>query len=411
MTLEEYAAKCGQYAEDEIPDGATSGEVSKDLARSIELMESINPPPEVADYHYETLSYGKALKRVVDAQPEDEEPNILAFLVLVPHGLAVENAMNALDPEVRRKLAAVGCASEGEAPELDSPGNVRFAVEGSTIRVNWDGVDGADYYTVYDGGRDCHVLPSGSTIGCEQLASDVTETTYTHADPHPDQNYYWVTACDSSGCSGISAGDSTDEAPGRPGDPQYSRDRATAFVSWDPPEGATHYKVYYNQFQNPECFLANSGRPLGCRELDGNVVGTTYIHEEPDPDLNHHWVVACNIAGCSEIDSTNPARPVAARPDTPSNVRYAAEGSTIHVSWDAVDGADHYAVFHDAFFDSACSLARDGRPRFCDELAMNVVETTYVHTSPGAGSNYYWVIACNKGGCSVVDSENPARSR
>ena len=38
MPLEEYASLCAQYADDEIPEGATSGEVSEDLARSIELM-------------------------------------------------------------------------------------------------------------------------------------------------------------------------------------------------------------------------------------------------------------------------------------------------------------------------------------------------------------------------------------
>ena len=251
--------------------------------------------------------------------------------------------------------------------------------------------------------------PDGGTLDCEQLASDVVETTYTHTDPHPDQNYYWVAACDSSGCSGISAGDSADEGPDAPGDPHYSRDRTTAVVTWSPSERATHYKVYYNQFENPDCFLSNSGRPLGCRELDGNVVGTTYIHEGPDPDRNYYWVVACNTGGCSEIDSTNPARPVATRPGMPSNVRASAEGSSIRVSWDAVDGADHYAVFHDSFFDSSCSLNSDGSSSFCDELAADLVETNYIHTSPGAGSDYYWVIACNRGGCSEVDSDNPAR--
>ena len=38
----------------------------------------------------------------------------------------------------------------------------------------------------------------------------------------------------------------------------------------------------------------------------------------------------------------------------------------------------------------------------------DVTGTTYVHTSPDAGENYYWVVACNSGGCSEIDSENPA---
>ena len=75
------------------------------------------------------------------------------------------------------------------------------------------------------------------------------------------------------------------------------------------------------------------------------------------------------------------------------------------VRWDPATGADYYKVYHDDFFDDNCSLNRDGSPRFCDELT----ETTYVHTEPADDRNYYWVVACNRGGCSEIDSENPAR--
>ena len=48
-----------------------------------------------------------------------------------------------------------------------------------------------------------------------------------------------------------------------------------------------------------------------CEELATNVVGTTYVHAAPDERQNYHWVVACNSGGCSEIDSTDPAEPLA----------------------------------------------------------------------------------------------------
>ena len=322
--------------------------------------------------------------------------------------------MNALDPGVRRQLAATGCLSEEDAAglEIGSPEDVRFAVEGSTIRVSWDEVSGAGHYNVYYANeQSCHVLPDGDTVYCELLASNVVETAYTHSDPHEDMNYYWVAACDGAGCSRIDEEESArsiEGPPDVPGNVRFSRDRATATVTWDSSEGATHYKVYYNQFEDPECFLAGSGTPLGCRELDGRVVGTTYVHEEPDPDLNYYWVVACDRRGCSEIDSLNPARPVAPRPAVPSNVTYGVEGPTVRVTWDPVEGADYYAVFHDRFFGSACSLEWDGTASFCDELATDLAGTTYVHTDPGPDQNYYWVIACNRGGCSAVDSGNPA---
>ena len=100
----------------------------------------------------------------------------------------------------------------------------------------------------------------------------------------------------------------------------------------------------------------------------------------------------------------------------PTNTRWTRENSAIHiVSWDAVDRADYYNVYYSDFFDGSCML-REGIPVFCEELATNVVGTTYVHTIPDRDINppwdiihSYWVVACNSDGCSRIDSRNPAR--
>ena len=92
----------------------------------------------------------------------------------------------------------------------------------------------------------------------------------------------------------------------------------------------------------------------------------------------------------------------------PTNVRYAPEGSAIQVSWNPVEGADYYNIYHDEIFDSGCRLAGDGSPSVCEELATNVVEITYVHDNPGNDTNYYyWVVACRPRECSKIDSVNP----
>ena len=140
------------------------------------------------------------------------------------------------------------------------------------------------------------------------------------------------------------------------------------------------------------------------------MTGTNYLHTAPALGSNYYWVVACHSGGCSEVETENRARPVVAKPGTPSNVTFVWEGSTIRVSWDPDSGADFYKVYHDDFFDSSCALGIDGSPSFCDELAANVTASSYVHTDPDEDRNYYWVVACNRGGCSDVDSENPARS-
>ena len=105
---------------------------------------------------------------------------------------------------------------------------------------------------------------------------------------------------------------------------------------------------------------------------------------------------------------TPTAMPTESTPAAPANVRYSLEGSTIRVSWETVDGADHYNVYFDDFFDSSCRLNRDGSLSFCEELVANVGETSYVHASPDSFNYYYWVVACNSGGCSEIDSDNPA---
>ena len=192
--------------------------------------------------------------------------------------------------------------------------------------------------------------------------------------------------------------------------PQYAWDGSTIRVSWDAVDGADYYKVYHDDRSDSFCSLERDGSPSRCEELATNVVGTTYVHTTPNPGENYYWVVSCSSGGCSELDDRNLAMPIETRPNGPTDARYALDGSTIRVSWDAVDGADYYHIYYSDFFPLACVLI-DGVPTFCEELATNVTGTTYVHTTPywDKDKNYYWVVACSSKGCSEVDSEHPAR--
>ena len=196
-------------------------------------------------------------------------------------------------------------------------------------------------------------------------------------------------------------------APGSPANAQYVRVGTTTVVTWDPSAGATHYKIYHSDSRFARCSRFSSGTLSGCDELSGSVSGTTYTHTDPDADTNHYWVTACNSAGCSEIDSSNPARFMDNTPPAPANSQFRRDGSTTLVSWDPSTGATHYKVYYDDFFDSDCRLS-SGRPSLCELLAGNVTGTTYTHTGPDEDKNYYWVTACNSAGCSDIDSANPA---
>ena len=125
-----------------------------------------------------------------------------------------------------------------------------------------------------------------------------------------------------------------------------------------------------------------------------------------------YYYGACVDAVSDELDTTNNCSDavkltVSAPPDPPVNTRYSHDGSTVIVTWNSSTGATHYKVYYDDFFGASCRLGF-GRSSFCEELAGNVVGTTYTHASPDDDTNYYWIIACNDAGCSEIDSANPA---
>ena len=347
-----------------------------------------------------------------------------------------------------------------------TPANARYSVEGSTIRVSWSPVAGADHYNIYHDGSSeslCELDRDGYAHFCEELARNVGGTSFVHTAPDRRDNYYWIVACNRGGCSEIDAenpvrapGTSSTQAtnmptatraptqtpapsdrptpvptpprtpepsitptpgptptppagtiPSAPANVRFAHEDSTIHITWDPVAGADHYNIYHDNYYDSRCRLNSDGSAGFCEELARNVVGTIYVHTDPSSGDNYYWAVACNSVGCSEIDSENPAPPVEAIPAASANARYAVEGSTIRVSWDPVAGADHYNIYHDDFFDSSCRLYRDGSAGFCEELARNIVGTSFVHTAPGSGDNYYWVVACNRGGCSEIDSGNP----
>ena len=200
------------------------------------------------------------------------------------------------------------------------------------------------------------------------------------------------------------------------------RDGTGIVVSWNAAPGADYYRIYYSDYPSPSCELHVS-RVFDCERLASKVLETTYTHTGPDEYDNYYWVLACSRIGCSDIDSENPVAPAYAGPSAlPDNVDYRRDGSAIVVSWNAVPDADYYNVYYDDR--SSCSppsstldtlgifstltLSTLSNIRSCEELATDRVETTYTHTSPDDDDNYYWVVACNSGGCTDIDSEDPA---
>ena len=156
--------------------------------------------------------------------------------------------------------------------------------------------------------------------------------------------------------------------------------------------------------------MNRDGSPRLCDELATNVVETTYLTHRSFQ--REQLLLGCGLQqrgmlgnrleepGSARRGPFPPHRPTRGMPWKVQ--RYASQLDSL---W---TGADHYNIYHDDFFDSRCRLNRDGSAGFCEELARNIAGTSFVHTAPYSGDNYYWVVACNRGGCSDIDSENPA---
>ena len=72
-------------------------------------------------------------------------------------------------------------------------------------------------------------------------------------------------------------------------------------------DGATYYKVYYDDLHGSSCRLEPGGESRFCELLADDVSGTIYTHSSPDRNNYYYWVVACNSSGCSDTDRNNPA--------------------------------------------------------------------------------------------------------
>ena len=73
-------------------------------------------------------------------------------------------------------LAVTACGTLS-APE--TPANQRYGYVYSAVEIIWDAAPDADSYTIFSGGSDCRV-ESGRPVNCEELDSDIEETSYLH---------------------------------------------------------------------------------------------------------------------------------------------------------------------------------------------------------------------------------------
>ena len=308
-----------------------------------------------------------------------------------------------------------------EIPTGVQASKVDLPLRGDDARVTWHAVEGATYYEVYQ----------GSSKDAEVSAP---QTSYRDTEPRRGlfgallATRYAVKACNEAGCSDYSASASTHgDGPA----PAFDLIVDTPTVSESAPAAGTRFTLsasIRNQgsgrsvsstlryYRSSDPTITTGDIDVGTDSvpsLDPSESGEESISLTAPSEQGTYYYGACVDEGPDESDTQNNCSAavtvtVRAAPDNPANQRFSWQASTIVVSWEQVAGAEYYNIYYDDFFDSSCRLVF-GRPNLCEELAANVVGTSYTHTDPDADANYYWITACNNTGCSDIDSGNPAR--
>ena len=118
MTLDEYAAYCAELDSGETTEEEgeiTYGEFSNTLNVMIGLLEPVNPPQELSDWHLALLTNQRELKAEIDAYPGSKNDPIdieRFFSLLMSYHEGLSETVRAMDPALRDWLVAARCIDE-----------------------------------------------------------------------------------------------------------------------------------------------------------------------------------------------------------------------------------------------------------------------------------------------------------
>ena len=351
-SLDEYLmAVCeGQAGSTAWEEDGSIRELSSGLGQHIEILESLEPPVEVSDWHDAALAFQRAFKRNVDDYIEDskgqsEDEFILSmFLTLASDFEPIEQAIAGMDPGVRSRMIEAGCIGEDttttsiEGVEISVGSSVEGAFEEPQeldyflfqaemgqrylIEVTWDELPAVSAQ-VLNLSADSDLV-TGSVSGSFYSESSPLVLKWTA--PKSGAFHIQVYAGEATGSYTFSVSiDDCPDCPAYPPPPPPTNQRYAALgpgyqvrLTWDAVDGADLYRVYYNN--HPSCSVDSSGSsscedvtrsPFGERDTGYTLVLDTIF----DPLKDYFWVVACNRdpsseqQKCSEIDSENPATP------------------------------------------------------------------------------------------------------
>ena len=273
-------------------------------------------------------------------------------------------------------------------PVPATPPNVDASDGAYTDRVliTWDAPADASFYKVYRG--------ITTSIGDAFLIADPVLGTTCWDDSAASINYfYWVRACNASGCSSYSEPDAGYIEPTGPNPPtgvtaSDGTYKDKVVVSWDEQEEKYTYQVYRNDEND------SSGAEMVMDALSGLIYEDT---SALPATVYYYWIKACNSTTCSWYSTPDSGHVTFTPPERPVGVT-ASDGvyiDRIRVIWDPRESADFYQVYRNVTDNTSGALL------ISDEHTNN----TYMDMGVVTGTQYYYYIkACNNEGCSSFSS-------
>ena len=309
---------------------------------------------------------------------------------------------SAFSPAANAMIVASVLPIPGTAPSTPSAVPSTNIVNGNQILLTWAAVSGADDYRVHRG-----VQANGSDRSASPIAT-VTSTHYTDVGRTPGTSYYyWLRACNSTGCSTFSPAanamivSSLLPTPDTvPAIPQLRAPVVDNYqqisLTWNAVAGATRYVVYRINIED--------GRPV---PNIFNVGSNAFVSGSLQGSTTYEYSVqACNDDGCSMSSSSMAATTPVPPPPAPTGLRYNIDSiSEISLSWTAVPTITYYEIWRGLNSDNS-----DSQTIASESEA--VTRTTYQDSALSVSTTYYYRLkSCNASGCSNFSTTLTTRTR